>query len=262
MTRLLLASILLLLAGCWPPPETPAAVAVTTAPVAETAPLGPVAITEEPVAVAEPLFEPIDDCGIPAEAIDLIIAFEVGSPQTYHAKYRHPIYPGGQSGTTIGFGTDLGYRLPEVILVDWGKHSAVSRLMTASGIRGPPTRDFVRTLADVSIELDLAQEVFSQTEVVEHLRLARRAFGKDQFCAAPGLVRGAIASVVFNRGASMSGPNRLEMRVIRDDCLPSRDWHCVAHQLRTMKRIWRGTELERGLGRRRDAEADLAERAA
>lgn len=262
MIRMLLASILLLLAGCWQPSEAPAAPEAVTAPAVTAATIGPVPIAEDPVAIAEPLAEPVDECGIPAEAIDLIIAFEVGSPQTYHAKYRHPIWPRGQSGVTIGFGTDLGYRLPEVILHDWGKHPEAPRLATAAGIKGIPARDYVRKLADIAIELDLAHEVFSLTEVVEHLRLTRRAFGKDQFCAAPALVRGAIASVVFNRGASMSGPNRAEMRAIRDVCLPERDWHCVAHELRTMKRIWKGTELERGLGRRRDAEAELAERAA
>jgi GH24 family phage-related lysozyme (muramidase) len=66
-------------------------------------------------------------------------------------------------------------------------------------------------------------------------------------------------SLVYNRGASMRGMTRTEMRVIRDECLPNRDHICIAHNIRSMCRLWEGTPVGPGLCRRRHAEADLAE---
>jgi len=213
-------------------------------------------ITEEalpprlPVALLEP--------PIPNRAIDLIVAFEVGDPAQYQAKYRHPIWPGAQSGVTVGVGYDLGHRAPSVIAIDWEAHPHHLRLVTASGVIGPLARDAARRLADVAIEWDLAREVFDQTSVIEHYRVARRVFAPG-FATAPAVVQGALVSVVFNRGGSMVGARRAEMRAIRDECLPRADRACVAAQLRAMKRLWAGTDIERGMSRRREAEAQLAE---
>jgi GH24 family phage-related lysozyme (muramidase) len=68
---------------------------------------------------------------------------------------------------------------------------------------------------------------------------------------------GAIVSLVFNRGSSLSGDSRLEMRNIRD-LVPKKDYRGIAKQLRNMKRIWQGKGLD-GLLERREAEAKLVE---
>lgn len=207
-------------------------------------------IPPKPAAVAAPLL-----CERP---IDLIVAFEVGSPQAYARKYTRPIWPGAASGVTIGIGYDLGYHTPRVIALDWEASPHAVRLATAAGITGPLARPLAARLADVSIEYGYARQVFDQTSIVEHYRIARRVFGAAHFDALPCHPRGALVSLVFNRGGSMTGERRREMRHIRDVCLPAHDAACIAEQLRAMARIWRGTDIERGMEARRNAEATLA----
>jgi hypothetical protein len=195
---------------------------------------------------------------IPERAIDLIIAFEVGSPEVYHAKYRRPIWPGAASGVTVGIGYDLGHAAPRVIALDWESHPHAVRLSTASGTTGPLARELAKRLADVVIEYGHARQVFDQTSVVEHYRIARRVFGGPAFDALPPNAQGALVSVVFNRGGAMAGERRREMRAIRDACVPAADTACIATQLRAMTRLWAGTDIEAGMRRRRHAEAELA----
>ena len=162
---------------------------------------------------------------------------------------------------TWGIGYDGGHRSAAVIAVDWETHPHVLRLQTAAGITGPLARDHARTLADVSVDWGMARQVFDQTSLVEHYRIARRVFVPERFDSLPRNAQGALTSLVFNRGGSMTGPGRLEMRAIRDECLPASDVRCVAQQLRAMVRIWKGSSIERGMQRRREAEAELAEAA-
>jgi GH24 family phage-related lysozyme (muramidase) len=257
LIRLLLAAAALTLAACGAAPQ-PAALPSPVTPVEQ-----PPALELQPAVyrVLEPLPPrvpaPIEGL-ICTRAVDLIVSFEIGSPELYQRKYRNPIWPGAASGATIGIGYDLGHQAPDVIAIDWQAHPHKVRLVTASGVTGPLARDLVRKLADVSVEYGYAREVFDQTSVVEHFRAARRAFGAP-FAQAHPCLRGALTSLVFNRGASMNGPARAEMRTIRDVCLPAQDRSCVAREIRAMTRLWKGSAIERGMQRRRDAEADLAE---
>ncbi len=263
MARRLLALVAALcwltLAGCArapdaepsaPAPATVECCASVAQRVVDTLPLPPPKL---PAPAVEPL--------IPEQALDLIIAFEIGSPDVYTRKYRQPVWPGARSGATIGIGYDLGYQRADVIALDWAKHPEHARLQTAAGITGPVARDVVRKLADIAVDYSMAREVFDLTSVVEHYRIARRVFGAEHFDATSANVRGALTSIVFNRGGSMNGPSRVEMRAIRDDCLPRSDAACVARQVRAMVRIWKGSTIERGMTRRREAEAALAEAA-
>jgi GH24 family phage-related lysozyme (muramidase) len=56
----------------------------------------------------------------------------------------------------------------------------------------------------------------------------------------------------------MMGANRSEMREIRT-LVPKKDYAGIAQQLRKMVRVWAGTSVQRGLTRRRFAEAKLVE---
>jgi GH24 family phage-related lysozyme (muramidase) len=78
----------------------------------------------------------------------------------------------------------------------------------------------------------------------------------------PGDVQGALCSLVFNRGGDMTGDRRLEMRQIRDAIVDSsltmkQRLLSIEASIRAMERIWRGTDVGRGLIKRRNAEADL-----
>lgn len=199
---------------------------------------------------------------IPERAVALIIAFEVGSPALYQRRYRAPIWPGAASGVTVGLGYDLGHRARHVIALDWAPHPQASRLQDASGITGPPARTLLPQLADITVDFPLARRVFDCTSLIEHHRIARRVFVPRHFDQLPPLAQGALVSLVFNRGGSMVGSPRIEMRTIRDECLPRQDLACIARELRAMVRLWQGRDIEQGMRRRRYAEADMAEQGA
>lgn len=229
-------------------------------PAAAAAPTVKESLIVEALAAPEPVAALPDPCGVSARSVLMIIEHEIGTVELYQRKYQGLVCPGGASGPTGGVGYDFGHRPSVVILSDWSEHSERARLAAASGVKGTPAcRARVTDLRDIRIQYPYAREVFDQTSLVEYLRLTRRAFGTEHFCAAPADLRGALTDLVYNRGASMAGPSRLEMRVIRDTCLPQRDWGCVAQQLRVMVRVWKGSEIERNMTYRRNREADLAE---
>jgi len=184
------------------------------------------------------------------KAFDLILSFEgMGQPRQW---------PGGESGVTIGFGYDLGYVNAAQFQSDWGDSLAadvMTRLKTAIGLKGIPAKNKAATLGDVRIDRDVALVVFTNKTVPAYEAQTRAAF--PGFDALPTDAQGALVSLVFNRGASMTGDRRSEMRAIRD-AVPRGDLQEIADQLRAMKRLWKGQGLD-GLLRRRDAEADMVE---
>jgi GH24 family phage-related lysozyme (muramidase) len=175
-----------------------------------------------------------------------------------------PLWPGGQSGVTIGFGYDLGYVTVDQFESDWGevlKRSTLTRLAAVVGLRGQRARNRVGTLSDIRIARKLAEQVFgSRTLPMYELRTAQAFPGVE---ALPEDARGALVSLVYNRGASMVDDSpedrRREMRAIRD-AVAEGDLAEIAAQLRAMKRLWEGTALS-GLGARREEEAQLVESA-
>ena len=184
------------------------------------------------------------------KAFDLILSFEgMGQPKQW---------PGGESGVTIGFGYDLGYVTAAKFQEDWGDQlpaDVMTKLKTAIGLKGIPAKNKAATLKDVKIDRAPSLVVFTERTVPEYEAQTRAAF--PGFDALPTDAQGALVSLVFNRGASMKGDRRTEMRAIRD-AVPSGDLQEIADQLRKMKRLWVGQGLD-GLLRRRDAEADMVE---
>lgn len=184
------------------------------------------------------------------KAFDLILSFEgMGQPRQW---------PGGESGVTIGFGYDIGYVSAAQFQSDWGdvlSADVMAKLKTAIGLKGLPAKNKAAQLADVRIDRGIALTIFTNKTVPAYVTQTRAAF--PGFDALPIDAQGALVSLVFNRGASMKGDRRKEMRAIRD-AVPSGDLREIAKQLREMKRLWVGQGLD-GLLRRRDAEADMVE---
>lgn len=193
---------------------------------------------------------------IPAAAADLIVGFEIVSPRYYAQHLQAPICPGHVSGPTVGIGTDLGYQLSSVIRADWHAHPQRDQLAQMAGVKGVAAcAAAVRGTQGVRTPYRLAREVFEHTTLVRYYRMMRRTYpGADLL---PRNAQGALTSLTFNRGTSMLGYARAEMRTIRDVCVPARDLRCIEMQLRLMPRVWRQSTIERGMFRRRNAEADL-----
>ena len=143
-----------------------------------------------------------------------------------------------------------------MIRADWQRHARVDDLATAAGVVGDPARAVVIQLRDIETDFPLAEGVFSNSTAPRYWLATARAFpGVDAL--RPG-ARGALFSIAYNRGTAMAGTRRVEMREIRDRCVPDEDYQCIAEQILAMRRLWRGMDIEAGMTRRREAEAALA----
>jgi len=167
-------------------------------------------------------------------------------------------WPGGSSGITIGIGYDLGYVTVDQFESDWEpclSEETLARLKTAIGRTGIAAKNRAAQFADIRISPQDSESVFFNRTIPLHA--LRTELALPGVSGLPDDVQGALLSLVFNRGTSMVGDRRLEMRAIRD-AVPRKDIQEIAKQLRSMKRLWVGKGLD-GLIRRREAEARLVE---
>lgn len=288
--RVVVLAAALLLAACARPAAIPPVDETATGapdPLPATAPLAaeqevvadqplPAAVeavadaVQTPVVAAVEALEaltPVADVPAPANdreaacrraAASLIIRWEVTSESWYNRRLQFPIWPGGASGVTWGIGYDGGHQTRTVIVDDWQAHAQRERLATTAGITGTRASAALPPYRDIGTAFGYASQVFEDRSLVEYERRSRRAFGPGFDALRPNACA-AMVSLVYNRGAAMTGDSRREMRALRDDCMPSQDYSCMAAQLRSMKRLWRGTVNENGLSARREAEALLVE---
>ena len=191
-------------------------------------------------------------------AVAHIVRWEITGQAYYNQRLRWPIWPGGASGVTWCIGYDGGHQTAPVIRRDWAEHAAVDRLATTAGVTGAAAKAVLPRYRDIATSFDYCERIFRNVTLPAYQRLARRTFANG-WGALPPDAQGSLTATVYNRGASMVGSRRDEMRKLRDVCVPKGDVHCMAVQYRAMCRIWRGTPNEAGLcGRYNDA-ARLAE---
>ena len=192
------------------------------------------------------------------KAIDLIIQSEINSEKYYNQKLIHPTFPGGASGITIGLGYDLGYNTPQKIKEDWNKlpEDAIILLQSVAGFKGDSAKTKLTTvIKNIVVPLEIAKEVFYKNTLPRFAKLASTSYP-----ALPELFPdaiGAITSLVFNRGNALKGINREEMQNLVS-LISKKDYKGIAQEVRNMKRIWVGKNLD-GLITRREAEAKLIE---
>ena len=193
----------------------------------------------------------------------MICDAEVGTTsESYYMshKIRYPEWPGGNSGVTWGIGFDSGYNTSGAILRAWQKIAEVERLARCAGITGQKARAKLTTVNDIPIPWTVAVEVFDQTTVPRFYQEMLRAF--------PGAenlnidTQGALTSMVYNRGGSLIGDSRVDLRTIAK-AVPKKDYHAIADALRhmnvTMGPKWRAQGVYNGLSVRRNAEAKMVE---
>lgn len=198
-------------------------------------------------------------------AFSLILQHESGGHDYYVRFGARPHWPGVSSGVTIGMGFDLGYR-SQAELTDYFKehlgHDAVARLAVASGThagQGSAAVKRIKTwlaeLADIEVPWTVALQVLRDKEAPHQSSITERTFGPVE--GLPDDAFGALVSLVFNRGPSMQGERRREMRAIRDS-LAASDFAAVPAHIRAMKRLWPDVP---SLQKRREDEAELFEQA-
>jgi len=199
------------------------------------------------------------------KSLNLILEFEVGGGENYYNKFlKSPAWPGEQSGVTIGVGYDLGYVNKTEFTNDWKdlNQKDFDRLYKVVGIKGIAAKNLIKGLRDISIPWELSLKVFNNKTVTKFYNLTKQTF--PNFDNLPEDAKGGLVSLVFNRGAALEGDRRREMKLIRDgmkltSTFDQKALSFIANQIRNMKRIWIGGSIEKGMSRRRDAEAKLIE---
>ena len=192
-------------------------------------------------------------------ALNLILKYEVGGGEAYYNKFlKKPTWPGAFSGVTIGIGYDLGYHTNAQFKDDWKDfldERQLTRLSVTVGVKGKSARGYLAGVKDIIVPWSSALSVFEETTIPKFINQTKQIY--------PGVedlypdAFGALVSLVFNRGSSLSGKRRAEMLAIKS-LVPKRDYKGIAQQIRNMKRLWRGAGVD-GLLKRREDEAKLVE---
>lgn len=194
------------------------------------------------------------------KALDLLLKYEVGGGENYYEKYLSKFtWPGGASGPTIGIGIDCAYYSENELanIFNFLKKEEIELIKGAVGKTSENGREYTKKLrgAGISVGWEKALKIFESLTWTKFTKLAEKTFpGLSELCPD---AYGAIVSLIFNRGTSLVGEKRLEMRNIKV-LIPKKDYRKIADEIRHMKRIWRGKNLD-GLIERREEEALLVE---
>ncbi len=194
------------------------------------------------------------------KALNLILKYEVGGGQSYYEKYLSRFtWPGGSSGPTIGIGIDVAYYSAQELasIFEFLSKEHIGLIQEGSGKTSQQGKEYASKLrkADIMVNWAQAIDIFEKLTWPKFASAAERTF--------PDLNKlhedayGAIVSIVFNRGTNLKGDTRKEMRAIKD-LIPQKNYKDIAKQVRGMKRLWKGKNLD-GLIERRESEALLIE---
>ncbi|RVJ45877.1 hypothetical protein CN176_03600 [Sinorhizobium medicae] len=202
---------------------------------------------------------------ISERATALIVSCEVSSPAVYEKRYRIPVWPRGKSGITFGVGYDIGYTEKDELTKDWEKYldsGVIDELAIACSVKGQPAKKLAKNLKHISVPWELARQQYMEIMQPRYVGITERALPNFRELSEDS--RGALVSLVYNRGASFriskerDPTNRYEeMRAILA-AMRKKEFVEIPTLIRKMKRLWNIKELP-GLHERRDAEALLFE---
>lgn len=191
---------------------------------------------------------------------------ETGGLAYYDAFTRWPQFPGGASGITIGVGYDLRMNTKEDFQAVWSNHLSADVIAELSTDIGKPgTNERVKELRQLGIEVPFkaAWQAFIQKTLPRFYHETLEAYSSLEDL--PGLCQSVLVSLIFNRGASLKGSSRTEMKAIQNILSEASELYPdrfamknklveVADQIISMKRLW---DAGSGLLKRRDNEAKL-----
>ena len=183
--------------------------------------------------------------------IERIIYWETGGRAEYD---QHPEWPGVESGVTIGIGWDLGQTPATETSRAWTPHlpaSTLAPLVAVSGRKGKDAQEVLPHVRHLVVPWAAALAVFEAVTLPTWYMRTLRIY--PQMVDLPGDCAATLVSLVFNRGASLTGDRRREMAEIQT-FLRNGDLNQIPKAIREMKRLWPNTA---GLRSRRMQEADL-----
>lgn len=185
-----------------------------------------------------------------------VINWETGGETYFNKKLRFPVVPGGASGVTILIGTDLGYLNEKEFNTYFAKYftdEQNKRLRKVIGLTRSSAKNALSSVENIECKWEDGKEAFVAWTLPKFYNLAKNLWpGLDQLCESAQV---ALTSIVFNRGNSLRGRTRSEMRNIIP-LVKAKDYERIAKEIKRMKRLWEGKNLD-GLLIRRDGEAKL-----
>lgn len=193
---------------------------------------------------------------ISKRSIDLIIQHEIGGRAVYEKKYQKPIWAGGESGLTIGIGYDLGYNKEKDLFSDWAALNLnfLNALKRFCGVKGEVVKSMMKgEVLNVVIPYNMAYDVFVKKSIPKYYAMTKKIY--PQLDTLNEDTRGALVSMVYNRGSKLEGDSRKEMKAIVD-LVAKQDYEGIAEQIEQSKRLWENKGMD-GLVIRRESEADL-----
>jgi GH24 family phage-related lysozyme (muramidase) len=194
---------------------------------------------------------------ISKKSLEMIIHHEIGGRAYYDKKLQAPIWAGGESGVTIGMGYDLGYNSDKQFMLDWSgaiNLNFINALRPTIGIKGIQAKAMLKgEILNVRIPYNTAYEVFVKSSLPRYYEMTKKIYPNMDLLNDD--TKGALVSVVYNRGNRLEGDSRAEMRAIVD-LIAKQDYEGIAEQIEKSKRLWEGKGLD-GLVTRRESEADL-----
>lgn len=194
---------------------------------------------------------------ISRKALELIIKFEIGSISYYNRILQRPTWPRGKSGITLGLGYDVGYTTEKQFLLDWsGKLNLnyINALRPVVGLKGDQAKVMLKgEILNVKVPYVVAYEVFVKSSLPRYYAMTKAIY--PELDSLNEDTRGALVSMVYNRGNKIEGDTRKEMKAIVE-LVAKADYEGIAEEIEKSKRLWEGLKLE-GLVTRREAEADL-----
>ena len=194
---------------------------------------------------------------ISKKSIDMIINHEIGGKAYYEKVLQKPTFPGGQSGVTIGLGYDLGYNTDKQFLEDWSDKlnlNFLTPLRKVIGLKGESAKQMLKgEILQVRVPYNAAYEVFIKKSLPRYYAMTKAIY--PQLDTLNEDTRGALVSMIYNRGNKLTGDRRAEMRAIVD-LVAKADYEGIADQIEKSKRLWENVGLD-GLVKRREEEADL-----
>lgn len=194
------------------------------------------------------------------KTLNLLLKYEVGGGKDYYEKYLSKFtWPGGASGPTIAIGVDCAYYNEYEIsnIFSFLNKDQIALIQGACGKTGEKGKEYTKKLraSGITVNWEKAVDIFKTYTWPKFTKLAEKTF--PSLSELKPDAYGAIVSLVFNRGTSLTGEKRSEMRNIRV-LIPKKDYSKIAHEIRSMKRLWVGKNLD-GLLDRRESEAQLVE---
>jgi GH24 family phage-related lysozyme (muramidase) len=194
---------------------------------------------------------------ISKKSIDMIINHEIGGKAYYEKVLQKPTFPGGQSGVTIGLGYDLGYNTDKQFLEDWSDKlnlNFLTPLRKVIGLKGESAKQMLKgEILQVRVPYNAAYEVFIKKSLPRYYAMTKAIY--PQLETLNEDTRGALVSMIYNRGNKIEGDSRKEMKAIVD-LVAKKDYEGIADQIERSKRLWENKGLD-GLVKRREEEADL-----